>query len=36
MRMGVFAVIFDAERRVLLCHRRDIDARIRDLFPSRT
>jgi 8-oxo-dGTP diphosphatase len=26
MRMGAFAVIFDAERRVLLCHRRDIDA----------
>jgi len=26
MRMGAFAVIVDAERRVLLCHRRDIDA----------
>jgi len=26
MRMGAFAVIFDDERRVLLCHRRDIDA----------
>ena len=26
MRLGAFAVIFDDERRVLLCHRRDIDA----------
>jgi 8-oxo-dGTP diphosphatase len=26
MRCGAFGVIFDAEGRVLLCHRRDIDA----------
>jgi ADP-ribose pyrophosphatase YjhB (NUDIX family) len=26
MRAGAFGVIFDADRRVLLCHRRDIDA----------
>ncbi|HET8569178.1 MAG TPA: NUDIX domain-containing protein [Candidatus Limnocylindria bacterium] len=26
MRAGAFAVIFDHDRRVLLCHRRDIDA----------
>jgi 8-oxo-dGTP pyrophosphatase MutT (NUDIX family) len=26
MRAGAFVVIFDDERRVLLCHRRDIDA----------
>lgn len=26
MRAGAFAVIFDDTRRVLLCHRRDIDA----------
>jgi len=26
MRAGAFAVIFDGTRRVLLCHRRDIDA----------
>ena len=26
MRAGAFAVIFDDRRRVLLCHRRDIDA----------
>ncbi|TMC71769.1 MAG: NUDIX domain-containing protein [Chloroflexi bacterium] len=25
MRMGAFVVIFDERRRVLLCHRRDID-----------
>jgi 8-oxo-dGTP diphosphatase len=25
-RTGAFGVIFDAERRVLLCHRRDLDA----------
>lgn len=24
-RVGAFAIIFDAERKVLLCHRRDID-----------
>jgi ADP-ribose pyrophosphatase YjhB (NUDIX family) len=26
MRLGAFAVIFDEQDRVLLCHRRDIDA----------
>jgi 8-oxo-dGTP diphosphatase len=26
MRAGAFGVIFDADRRVLLCHRRDMDA----------
>jgi 8-oxo-dGTP diphosphatase len=26
MGLGAFAVIFDDERRVLLCHRRDMDA----------
>jgi 8-oxo-dGTP pyrophosphatase MutT (NUDIX family) len=26
MRMGAFAVILDDQRRVLLCHRRDMDA----------
>jgi 8-oxo-dGTP diphosphatase len=26
MTIGAYAVIFDAERRVLLCHRRDFDA----------
>jgi len=26
MKQGAFAVIFDEERRVLLCHRRDMDA----------
>jgi len=26
MRAGAFAVIFDEQRRVLLCHRRDFDA----------
>jgi 8-oxo-dGTP pyrophosphatase MutT (NUDIX family) len=26
MRAGAFGVIFDDQRRVLLCHRRDIDA----------
>jgi ADP-ribose pyrophosphatase YjhB (NUDIX family) len=26
MRCGAFGVIFDDERRVLLCHRRDMDA----------
>ena len=26
MGLGAFAVIFDDDRRVLLCHRRDIDA----------
>jgi 8-oxo-dGTP diphosphatase len=26
IRTGAFGVIFDADRRVLLCHRRDIDA----------
>lgn len=26
MRAGAFGVIFDSDRRVLLCHRRDMDA----------
>lgn len=26
MKAGAFAVILDADRRVLLCHRRDVDA----------
>jgi ADP-ribose pyrophosphatase YjhB (NUDIX family) len=26
MRIGAYTVVFDADRRVLLCHRRDFDA----------
>ena len=26
MGSGAFAIIYDDERRVLLCHRRDVDA----------